>query len=49
LEELDTLTALDLLPHPPTTVTAGDPEKPGRRGGVMVAWVSWEPRHSGEG
>jgi len=46
LEELDTLTALDLLPHPIAIVTAGDPEKPGRRGGMTAAWVSrvsWEP------
>jgi flavin reductase (DIM6/NTAB) family NADH-FMN oxidoreductase RutF len=46
LEELDVLTALDLLPHPLAIVTAGDPDRPGRRGGMAAAWVSrvsWEP------
>jgi flavin reductase (DIM6/NTAB) family NADH-FMN oxidoreductase RutF len=44
--ELDVLTALDLLPHPLAIVTAGDPDRPGRRGGMTAAWVSrvsWEP------
>ncbi|MEM0371151.1 MAG: flavin reductase family protein [Ignisphaera sp.] len=44
--KLDPLEALDLIPHPLTIVTAGDPEKPGKRGGMTAAWVSrvsWNP------
>jgi flavin reductase (DIM6/NTAB) family NADH-FMN oxidoreductase RutF len=46
VEEIDAFTALDLLPQPLAIVTAGDPEKPGKRGGMTVAWVSrvsWNP------
>jgi len=38
--------ALDYVPHPLVIVTAGDPDKPGRRGGMTAAWVSrvsWDP------
>jgi flavin reductase (DIM6/NTAB) family NADH-FMN oxidoreductase RutF len=38
--------ALDYMPHPLIIVTAGDPDKPGRRGGMTAAWacrVSWDP------
>jgi len=44
--EIDVFEALDLVPHPLVIVTAGDPEKPGKRGGMTAAWftrVSWDP------
>lgn len=44
--ELDPFEALDYLPQPLVIVTAGDPDKPGRRGGMTAAWVtrvSWDP------
>lgn len=37
---LDPNSALDHLPQPFVIVTAGDFEKPGRRGGMTAAWVS---------
>lgn len=43
---LDPSEALDLVPHPLVIVTAGDPAKPRRRGGMAAAWfarVSWDP------
>lgn len=46
MRELDPITAIDLVPHPLVIVTAGDPEKPGKRGGMTAAWVSrvsWNP------
>ncbi|MEM0024535.1 MAG: flavin reductase family protein [Thermofilaceae archaeon] len=44
--ELDPFEALDYLPQPLVIVTAGDPERAGRRGGMTAAWVSrvsWDP------
>lgn len=46
MKELDPFTALDLVPQPLAIITAGDPDKPGRRGGMTAAWVSrvsWDP------
>ena len=46
MEPIDVFDALDLIPHPLVIVTAGDPQKPGRRGGMAAAWVSrvsWDP------
>ncbi|MDK6028818.1 flavin reductase family protein [Ignisphaera sp. 4213-co] len=46
MKSIDVFEALDLVPHPLVIVTAGDPEKPGRRGGMTAAWVSrvsWDP------
>ena len=46
MESIDVFEALDLIPHPLAIVTAGDPQTPGRRGGMTAAWVSrvsWDP------
>lgn len=46
METLDPFEALNLVPHPLTIVTAGDPDIPGKRGGMAAAWVSrvsWDP------
>ncbi|MEM0352757.1 MAG: flavin reductase family protein [Sulfolobales archaeon] len=46
MEELDPFEVLDLVPHPLAIVTAGDPDTPGKRGGMTAAWVtrvSWDP------
>ncbi|MEM3980222.1 MAG: flavin reductase family protein [Ignisphaera sp.] len=46
MKEIDLFKALDLVPQPLIIVTAGDPETPGKRGGMTVAWysrVSWNP------
>lgn len=43
---IDLLSVLGLIPHPLVIVTAGDPDKPGERGGMVAAWltrVSWDP------
>ncbi len=45
-KRIDTLSALDYIPHPLVIVTAGDPENPNERGGMTAAWVSrisWNP------
>ncbi|MCS7105257.1 MAG: flavin reductase family protein [Thermofilaceae archaeon] len=44
--KVDPFEALDLLPQPLVIVTAGEPDKPGARGGMTAAWVSrvsWDP------
>ena len=46
VNKVDPMDALDYMPHPLVIVTAGDPDKPGRRGGMTAAWVSrvsWDP------
>ncbi|MEM1931732.1 MAG: flavin reductase family protein [Sulfolobales archaeon] len=46
MEELSPFEVLDLVPHPLVIVTAGDPDTPGKRGGMTAAWVtrvSWDP------
>lgn len=46
MSSLDPAEALDYLPQPLVIVTAGDPDKPGQRGGMTAAWVSrvsWDP------
>lgn len=46
MEKICPFEALDLIPHPLTIVTAGDPNNPSKRGGMTVAWVSrvsWDP------
>lgn len=43
---LEPSNALELIPQPLAIVTAGDPGKPGERGGMTAAWisrVSWHP------
>jgi len=40
------LELIEETPHPLALVLVGDPEKPGRRGGMTAAWisrVSWDP------
>ncbi|MEM1508624.1 MAG: flavin reductase [Thermofilaceae archaeon] len=41
MTKLDFKEAFSALPQPLTIVTAGDPNKPGKRGGMTAAWVSW--------
>lgn len=46
MKEINPFEALEKIPYPLTVVTAGDPERPGKRGGMAVAWltrVSWSP------
>lgn len=46
ISELDPFESLDSIPHPLAIITAGDVEKPGKRGGMTAAWisrVSWDP------
>jgi len=46
VSRVNPIEALDYVPHPLVIVTAGDPDKPGRRGGMTAAWVSrvsWDP------
>ncbi|MEM3927096.1 MAG: flavin reductase family protein [Desulfurococcaceae archaeon] len=46
MKEISPFKALDMIPYPLVIVTAGDPEKPGKRGGMIAAWftrVSWNP------
>ncbi|MEM4623368.1 MAG: flavin reductase family protein [Desulfurococcaceae archaeon] len=46
MKEINPFQALDKIPYPLVIITAGDPEKPGRRGGMTAAWftrVSWDP------
>lgn len=38
--ELDPASAPALIPHPLVIVTVGDPDNPGKRGGMTAAWVS---------
>ncbi|MEM4035888.1 MAG: flavin reductase family protein [Fervidicoccaceae archaeon] len=43
---LDPVQGPEHIPHPLAIVTAGDPSKPGERGGMAAAWlsrVSWKP------
>lgn len=46
MNRIDPGEAIDHLPQPLVIVTAGDPEKPMKRGGMTAAWVSrvsWDP------
>ncbi len=46
MSRVNPMEALDYMPHPLIIVTAGDPDKPSRRGGMTAAWacrVSWDP------
>lgn len=41
MSKLNLKEAFSVLPQPLTIITAGDPNKPGKRGGMTAAWVSW--------
>lgn len=46
MTQIGPMQAFDHVPHPLIIVTAGDPDKPERRGGMTAAWatrVSWDP------
>ncbi|MEM1702377.1 MAG: hypothetical protein QXU22_01735 [Desulfurococcaceae archaeon] len=47
MKEINPFQALDKIPYLLVIITAGDPEKPGKRGGMTAAWftrVSWDRR-----